>query len=355
MINVTDAWHRFIKNVELRRFVVLLLIVFALWMMRSMMNMILLTFILTFIVVSWVRFVQRWLPHFSTKLLVILTYLVLLMLLYFGVTRYLPVLVHQVVKMVNSVIKFYSSRDATNLYHYINQYVSWSTIMAQVRHGVSFAISALTSIGAITVTFFLSFILSFFFALDLQETATFSRLFLSSTFGWFFQDLAYFGKKFVNTFGVVLEAQFFIAICNTAITTVCLLFMKMPQILALALVVFIFSLVPVAGVIISTIPLSLVAYSVGGIRDVIYIIIMVIVIHALEAYVLNPKFMASQTDLPIFYTFIVLLVSEHFWGTWGLIVGVPIFTFLLDILGVKSIHQGPRLRQRAADKSGGEK
>ena len=223
------------------------------------------------------------------------------------------------------------------LYHYISHYVSWSTIMAQVRHGVSFAISTLTSIGAITVTFVLSFILSFFFALDLRETATFSKLFLNSTFGWFFQDLAYFGKKFVNTFGVVLEAQFFIAICNTAITTVCLLFMKMPQILALALVVFIFSLVPVAGVIISTIPLSLVAYSVGGIRDVIYIIVMVIVIHALEAYVLNPKFMASQTDLPIFYTFIILLVSEHFWGTWGLIVGVPIFTFLLDILGVQAI------------------
>jgi predicted PurR-regulated permease PerM len=49
--------------------------------------------------------------------------------------------------------------------------------------------------------------------------------------------------------------------------------------------------------------------------------------------------MSSQTDLPIFYTFIILLVSEHFWGTWGLIVGVPIFTFLLDILGVKSIRQ----------------
>lgn len=339
MINVTDAWHRFIKNVELRRFVVLFLVVFALWMMRSMMNMILFTFILTFIVVSWVHFVQRWWPRVAVKPLVILTYLILLLLLYFGVTKYLPVLVHQVVKMVNSVIKFYSSKDATMLYHYINHYVSWSTIMAQVKHGVSFAISALTSIGAVTVTFVLSLILSFFFALDLQETATFSKLFLNSTFGWFFQDLAYFGKKFVNTFGVVLEAQFFIAICNTAITTVCLLFMKMPQVLALALIVFICSLVPVAGVIISTIPLSLVAYSVGGIRDVIYIIIMVIVIHALEAYVLNPKFMASQTDLPIFYTFIILLVSEHFWGTWGLIVGVPIFTFLLDILGVKPIRK----------------
>lgn len=49
--------------------------------------------------------------------------------------------------------------------------------------------------------------------------------------------------------------------------------------------------------------------------------------------------MASKTELPIFYTFLVLLVAEHFWGTWGLIVGVPIFTFLLDVLDIKSVKK----------------
>ena len=122
-------------------------------------------------------------------------------------------------------------------------------------------------------------------------------------------------------------------------TIICLIIMRMPQIIALGLMVFILSLIPVAGVIISLIPLSLVAYSVGGLRYVIYIFIVIMIIHAIEAYILNPKFMASKTELPIFYTFVVLLVGEHFLGTWGLIVGVPIFTFLLDILGVKSVKK----------------
>lgn len=342
---MVDAWHRFIKNVELRRFVVLAIIIVVLWMVRSMMNMILFTFILTYIVVNWVHLVRRWLPKLSPAIITVVTYVLLLLLLYFGVTKYLPVLVRQIVKMVNSVVKFYESNDTTVFYHYINHYISTATIMNQVKHGISLAVSTLTSIGVVTVTFLLSLILSFFYTLELDQMESFSRLFLDSKFSWFFQDVAFFGKKFTNTFGVVLEAQFFIAICNTVITTVCLTVMKMPQIFALALIVFIFSLVPVAGVIISTIPLSLVAYSVGGLRDVVYIIIMVIVIHAIEAYVLNPKFMSSQTDLPIFYTFVVLLVSEHFWGTWGLIVGVPIFTFLLDILGVKSIHHHRKSRR----------
>ncbi|MCI1974908.1 MAG: AI-2E family transporter [Limosilactobacillus sp.] len=336
---MTDAWHRFIANVRLRRFVVLAIVIFALWLLRPMMNLILFTFILTFIVVSWVRWVQRHLPRVSTTVTVIVTYIALIAAIYVGVTRYLPVLVNQVIKMANSVVKFYSSQQATEIMRYVNHYISWGTIMSQLKHGVTIAVSTLTSIGTMTITFLLSFILSFFYTLELDQMNEFSRTFRDSDYGWFFSDIDYFGKKFVNTFGVVLEAQVFIAICNTVITTICLFFMHMPQIFALALMVFIFSLVPVAGVIISLIPLSMVAYSVGGIRDVIYILIMICVIHALEAYVLNPKFMSSKTELPIFYTFIVLLVAEHFFGTWGLIVGVPIFTFLLDILGVKSIKK----------------
>lgn len=335
---MVNAWHRFIDNVPLRRFVVLALLIWVLYLVRGMLSAILLTFIFTYIVVHWVRFVQRWIPRLPSLLVVLATYVVLIAAVYFAVTKYLPLLIMQIVKMVNSVLKFYQSQDGSWLIKQLNHYISAKTVTAQVKHGINLAFSTLTSLTKMAVTFFMSFILSFFYTIELKQMYSFSRLFLTSElFSWLFEDIYYFGKKFVNTFGVVLEAQFFIALCNTALTTICLMFMHMPQILALALMVFIFSLVPVAGVIISLIPLSMVGYSVGGIRDVIYIIIMIIAIHALESYVLNPKFMSSRTELPIFYTFVVLLVSEKLFGTWGLIVGVPIFTFLLDIMGIKSI------------------
>ena len=335
---MVNAWHRFIDNVPLRRFAVLALLIWVLYLVRGMLSAILLTFIFTYIVVHWVRFVQRWLPRLPSLLVVLATYVVLIAAVYFAVTKYLPLLITQIVKMVNSVLKFYQSQDGSWLIKQLNHYISAKTVTAQVKHGINLAFSTLTSLTKMAVTFLMSFILSFFYTIELKQMYSFSRLFLTSElFSWLFGDIYYFGKKFVNTFGVVLETQFFIALCNTALTTICLMFMHMPQILALALMVFIFSLVPVAGVIISLIPLSMVGYSVGGIRDVIYIIIMIIAIHALESYVLNPKFMSSRTELPIFYTFVVLMVSEKLFGTWGLIVGVPIFTFLLDIMGVKSI------------------
>ena len=87
------------------------------------------------------------------------------------------------------------------------------------------------------------------------------------------------------------------------------------------------------------VPLSIIAYSIGGPMYIAYILIIVVVLHAIEAYFLNPKLMSAKTNLPIFYTFIVILFSEQFLGVWGLIIGIPLFMFLLDILGVTSLEE----------------
>ena len=319
--------------------VVLLVIVLVLYEARSLMNTILLTFIFTYLIVHWVRLVQRWIPRVPVTLVVLLSYLLLILGLFYVVTDYVPMLVNQLVKMTNSLITFYQSDDMHWLMKYLNQFVSSSTLATQARHGVTLAVTTLTNFGTLLVAVAMSVILSFFYTIELRQMNEFSKTFLSSQhLSWFFKDLDFFGKKFINTFGVVLEAQFFIALTNTALTMIALFFMKMPQIFALGLMVFIMSLVP----------LSMVGYSVGGIRYIVYLIIVILVIHMIESYVLNPKFMSSRTELPIFYTFVVLLVSEHLFGVWGLIVGVPIFTFLLDIVGVKQIrvHNLPTTRDK---------
>lgn len=346
---MTDFWNKFTKKQEFRRLVVLLVIVLVLYEARSLMNTILLTFIFTYLIVHWVRLVQRWIPRVPVTLVVLLSYLLLILGLFYVVTDYVPMLVNQLVKMTNSLITFYQSDDMHWLMKYLNQFVSSSTLATQARHGVTLAVTTLTNFGTLLVAVAMSVILSFFYTIELRQMNEFSKTFLSSQhLSWFFKDLDFFGKKFINTFGVVLEAQFFIALTNTALTMIALFFMKMPQIFALGLMVFIMSLVPVAGVIISLVPLSMVGYSVGGIRYIVYLIIVILVIHMIESYVLNPKFMSSRTELPIFYTFVVLLVSEHLFGVWGLIVGVPIFTFLLDIVGVKQIrvHKLPTTRDK---------
>lgn len=353
-------FQRFINNVALRRWTVLAFIVLGLWLMRSMISIILLTFVFTFLVTRLVQFVRRFVK-IPPAIIVIIIYLIVLFGLYSGFTNYLPRLVDETVKMANTVYSFYRNPDHDTNYvvTFINQYAKRFDFMNQLKNWATLILNYVGYIGEMALTLFFSLILSFFFTVESNRVRSFSHLFLNSTYGWFFQDVSYLFKKFVNTFGVVIEAQFFIAICNTVITTITLAFMKMPQLPTLALMVFILSLIPVAGVIVSLVPLTLIGYSVGGLDYVIYILIMIAVVHVLEAYVLNPQFYASRTELPIFYTFVILLVGERLFGVWGLIFGVPLFTFFLDLLGVKSIgHERPSIkslrnrRKQSADSDG---
>lgn len=59
--------------------VVLLVIVLVLYEARSLMNTILLTFIFTYLIVHWVRLVQRWIPRVPVTLVVLLSYLLLIL------------------------------------------------------------------------------------------------------------------------------------------------------------------------------------------------------------------------------------------------------------------------------------
>jgi predicted PurR-regulated permease PerM len=91
-------------------------------------------------------------------------------------------------------------------------------------------------------------------------------------------------------------------------------------------------MIPVAGVFISLIPLSIIAYNKGGITDIVIMLVMIAVLHALETYVLNPKFIQAKTNLPAFYVFVILIISEHLIGPWGLIIGIPLFIFFVDLI-----------------------
>lgn len=347
-----NLWQKFMDNTPLRRVVVLALMCFSLWLVRSMMTLILLTFILTFINLRLTETLHRYLK-IPERIALILIYVVAIGGVYLTITTYLPHLVNQTNILISKLIDFY--RDNTNtknqLLQYISKYLSSNDISTQAKNGFTVVLHYLSSVGNVSFSYLMALILSFFFVLEKKQTYHFSKMFLHGPSAWLFNDVFYFAKKFGNTFGVVLETQLLIAICNTAITGIALAFLQFPQLLVLTVFIFFMSLIPVAGVIISAIPLSFIAYYDGGLRYVIYIIILLLVVHAFEAYFLNPKFMSARTELPIFYTFIILLFGEELCGVWGLIVGIPIFTFVLDLLGVKPIRtpKAPQKTQKPTD------
>lgn len=339
----------YLKNRDVKRFAILALFCLLLYLLRSMLNVILLTFVLTFLMNRIHQFATRLINRIipaSPRLVLSLLYVVLAALLIAGGFKLFPALVSQGWQLFDLVKRAGTLPQNNELAAYFVSFLDSLNIQGMLKNGLDLVMK----VGSVGLNLFLSLLLSLFLLLGKENVIRFSKQFRTSKLGWLFNEVEFFGRKFIQTFGKVIEAQLLIAAINAVLTTLALWIMGFPNLIALALLVFALGLVPVAGVFLSLIPLCTIAYSIGGLLYIVYLLIVVVVIHALETYVLNPRLMASKTHLPMFYTFVVLLFSEHFFGVWGLIVGIPTFVFLLDVLEVQAIgNPAGRAEEKAAD------
>ena len=321
------------KKREVKRIIIFALLIFILYSVRSMINIILLTFIFTYLMDRLVEFTGKRI-RIKRTLLVLLLYSLIVGILTFGIAKYLPIITSEISQLINRITTFSVTAQDNVLISYIETVISSDKIASYMEDGFSFLIKSFSDISKTSVQVLLSLILSLFFLLEKPRLKEFSGKFKSSKIAPFYYEIEFFGKKFTRTFGKVIEAQFIIAIVNTILSVLVLTVLGFPQIIGLAIMIFFLGLIPVAGVIISLVPLTIIAFTIGGYLKVIYLFVAIMIIHAIEAYILNPKLMSSKTDLPVFYTFVVLIFSQQFFGVWGLIIGIPVFVFLLDILDV---------------------
>ncbi len=298
-----------------------------------MIDIILLTFIFSFLITRLENFILKRINVYR-QIIVLLLYTMIAMGLTFVAVRYVPALTDQISQLFKFLNTFFTTESNNDFINYLVKMANEIDIMKYTEQGVQMAVTYLTNIGVVLVNVFIALILSLFFSLGRDHLISFTKQFATSKIAFVYEEMKYFGTKFSATFGKVIEAQFLIALVNCVLTTIALWVLGFPQLFALSVMVFLLGLIPVAGVIISMVPLTIIAYTIGGFEYVFYIALVVVVIHALESYVLNPKLMSAKTDLPVFYTFIILIFGEHFFGVWGLIVGIPVVMFFLDVLGV---------------------
>ncbi|MCR8853732.1 AI-2E family transporter [Lysinibacillus fusiformis] len=334
--------NNFFRSNGFKRFIILVGIAVALYLMRSMINLILLTFIITYLMnqltTKTTKSIRKYTPM-NEKAVTVTLYLLLVAGIVAVIYKYLPIVTQQVTQLFDLIASFNLDPDDNEIARYLAPTFEKIELGKYLEQGVDITLKNITNIGKIIMQILISLILSLFILLEKKRIIEFTAKFKDSKIGPLYDELHYFSRIFIRSFGKVIEAQFIIAAVNCVLSVIALSIMGFPHLIALGIMLFILGLVPVAGVIISLIPLSIIAYSIGGLMYIVYILVIVMVLHAIEAYFLNPKLMSAKTDLPIFYTFMVILFSEHFLGVWGLIIGIPLFMFLLDILGVTSSEE----------------
>ena len=66
---------------------------------------------------------------------------------------------------------------------------------------------------------------------------------------------------------------------------------------------------------------------------------MIVLIHLLEAYVLNPRIVSSVMHINPVMTLIILYIAHSFLGLWGMLLGVPIAVYFYRKINVHQTNQ----------------
>lgn len=178
--------------------------------------------------------------------------------------------------------------------------------------------------------FLLSLLFSFLIVLDLPKLSRAVSGLAETKIGFIYDEVAENIRDFGLMLGRALEAQLFIAAVNTALTAVGLWILGLEEnMIFFSTVVFFCSFIPVAGVFLSSTPIALEALSQegGGVSLMIWAILMILVIHFIEAYFLNPKIFGHHLHMNAVLVLIVLTISGKLVGVWGLILGLPVVNY----------------------------
>ena len=139
-----------------------------------------------------------------------------------------------------------------------------------------------------------------------------------------------FLRKIDEGLSGVIRGQLLICLINSILTLIGLWILHIKFALLLATIAGIFSLIPIFGSIISTIPITLVAF-LSSPFTALMALAWIIVIHALEANFLNPKIMGNSTKIHPVIIVLALVAGEHYYGLVGALLAVPIASILLNI------------------------
>ena len=184
----------------------------------------------------------------------------------------------------------------------------------------------------------IALVLSYVYLIDRAKIGAYFNGIQEGNFAFIYDQFSNFAGKISKGFGLIFKAQSIIAFVNAILTMMGLLTIgyiiageTFPFIITIGIVVFVLGFIPVFGFLISSVPIALIGFNFGGGEMLAMIGVMIAVVHAVETYYLNPKVVSSYMEFPVFITFIILLVSEHFMGFIGLLIGVPLFYILIDL------------------------
>ena len=129
---------------------------------------------------------------------------------------------------------------------------------------------------------------------------------------------------FIN--GKILDSAIIGVLCYIA----CLIF-KFPSALLVSVIIGVTNVIPFFGPFIGAIPATLLILIQNPIKA-LWFILFVLVLQQVDGNIIGPKILGNTTGLSSFWVLFAILLFGGLWGFVGMIIGVPLFAVIYDVL-----------------------
>ena len=207
-------------------------------------------------------------------------------------------------------------------------------VVAFMAHTGKFIGELLPSLFGFPVQMGLVLILSFLISVDFPRISRGIQRIKESRASWVYDEFAPFLVSFGRLIGRAFQAQGMIAVVNTILTLISVQFLGIENAAFLCGVVFLCSFIPVLGVVLSSAPIAVMALvqEGGSLLMALSAIGAILIIHFIETSFLNPKILGDMLHLHPVLVLTVLAISEHFFGVWGLLLGIPVIVYIIRFI-----------------------
>jgi predicted PurR-regulated permease PerM len=110
-----------------------------------------------------------------------------------------------------------------------------------------------------------------------------------------------------------------------------LTFMKMPYVVLLSVIIGVTNIIPFFGPFIGAVPCFIIVLMVNPMQS-IYFLIFIVVLQQIDGNIIGPKILGSSTGLSGFWVFFSILLFGGLWGFAGMVIGVPLFAVIYDVV-----------------------
>ena len=151
--------------------------------------------------------------------------------------------------------------------------------------------------------------------------------------GRIIEEIQYADKMFggfIN--GEIMDSAIIGVLCYIG----CLIF-KFPSALLVSVIIGVTNVIPFFGPFIGAIPATLLILIQNPIKA-LWFVLFVLVLQQLDGNIIGPKILGNTTGLSSFWVLFAILLFGGLWGFVGMIVGVPLFAVIYDVIKKLVIH-----------------